>query len=379
MVKVLIAEDEQNDFIKMYAAIKQAFGNYIEIFPKFERGDEPKEWWPFFKEEMVQTSRFSEIIEYYSEIDLFIIDASLLGEKDTLGKEFYNILRTCHYRQDRYRVIEVSNGPSEIISDDSKYIHKESFYQYKIVDFIRDTYNLEIAQQNEKTKELDENISPKPKPTLKSNWRKWNWRRFVIWVRKQANYGSESHETYKTVESLNYVFKNVIHVCICVVFYILLVISILFCFQKILACFTHLISPIAITIKKNDIEAIKAQEMEKFKPIEDIFLYLLPTFILFGFFNYYKTNTSIYFLDGKKDKIDEDKSTRAMNLAKMIFISSIISYIVIKCTEEIFYNDCKNLYKLVAAGILLFILMFYFIMMHNKDNDKPGSKEGIIT
>ncbi|WP_233166037.1 hypothetical protein [Pedobacter sp. ASV12] len=153
-------------------------------------------------------------------------------------------------------------------------------------------------------------------------------------------------------------------------FYLLLFSSVIFATWKIGSGLRKLAfaEPHAVETQQDKNIAKNQHGIEIFEPAENIFLYLLPVFILFGFYNYYKTNTSIYLLNGNKDRINEEVSTRSMNLTKMIFISTIISYLLIKIIEQIFYGDEKLelMYRLYASGGVLLLLMTFFLLMYRK-------------
>lgn len=71
-------------------------------------------------------------------------------------------------------------------------------------------------------------------------------------------------------------------------------------------------------------------------------------------------------LEGILDKNDEENSTKTMDLTKILFISSIISYVIIKVIENIFFENETNPIKLISYGGLLLMLMTYFIFLDRK-------------
>ena len=97
---------------------------------------------------------------------------------------------------------------------------------------------------------------------------------------------------------------------------------------------------------------------------EYIFLSLLPIFIVFGFFNYYKNNTRIYLTGIGLDDREDVSSTKMMDLTKKLFISSVISYIMIKIIEVVFRDGNIETSKIIAASFLLSILMIYSILLN---------------
>ncbi|MET0394751.1 MAG: hypothetical protein ABW019_16515, partial [Chitinophagaceae bacterium] len=127
------------------------------------------------------------------------------------------------------------------------------------------------------------------------------------------------------------------------------------------------------TGSKKTATSVKFSEKETIilKKAEHIFLYLLPIFIVFGFFNYYKTNTRVYFIEGNLDSVRHEDSTKGMNMTKVLFIASLVSYVLIKTIEEIFSNPV-NWIKLVAAGTLLAMLMKYYLLLDKRNHPQSA-------
>lgn len=109
-------------------------------------------------------------------------------------------------------------------------------------------------------------------------------------------------------------------------------------------------------------------EMIILETVEHVFLYLLPLFIMLGFFHYYKNNASYSLVDKSTGTIDEESSTKSVNLTKLLFISSIISYVIIKVVEEIFIKGIKDLTQIISFGILLLMLMIYYLFLDRKNH-----------
>ncbi len=340
-VKILVLEDRINDFNLMVKPLIEIFGNGIEVYPK-EGKEKNIEQFYFFRQEVVQTSEFKLIIDHYKDsIDLFILDAHLLDDKDMLGKKFYKYLKEINYRNGDYKIIEVSSGPSEIKKFDATFISKSDNPMY---------YNLIVR----KVSELFPNLKVNEDRTSEIGAVKLGYLdRFVTFLGKVDKFARWS-----------------IHAITVVSFYLLLPISVIFALYKILLGFKEIaLAPGANSEQTSTDQAKTIQHgIEIFAPAENIFLYLLPVFILFGFYNYYKTNTSIYLLNGNKERINEDASTRSMNLTKMIFISTIISYLVIKIIEQIFYGkeQLDLIHKIGAAGGILLLMMTFFLLMYRK-------------
>lgn len=339
-IQILVLEDRKSEFDEMVSPLNKYFANHIDVFPK-DGVEKDIEHFYFFREEIVQLGKFDKIVEHYKQIDLFILDVNLLDDTDKIGANFYQYLKDVNYRNGDYKVIEVSSGPPEIKKYDVFPISKSEnpFYYNMIVEKVSELF---------------------PQLVANSHVKKQN---------KLVSFGS----TNSGVNFLSKVDKGIrwsLHGIIMLSFYILLFSSVLFATWKIGTGLRDLAfaEPHSATTQQNEVIAESKHGMEIFEPAENIFLYLLPVFILFGFYNYYKTNTSIYLLNGNKDRINEDVSTRSMNLTKMIFISTIISYLLIKIIEQIFYGEEKLdlIYRLYASGGVLILLMTFFLLMYRK-------------
>jgi hypothetical protein len=105
-------------------------------------------------------------------------------------------------------------------------------------------------------------------------------------------------------------------------------------------------------------------DVEKLKIVEHIFIYLLPLFIIFGFYNYYKYTTSVM-LTGDEDSVNLAKAMENLNASKMILISSILSFVLIKVIEVLFLKSSEIKSELIIPyGVLILLLMFFVIFLH---------------
>ncbi|MBK7706588.1 MAG: hypothetical protein IPJ30_12635 [Acidobacteria bacterium] len=96
---------------------------------------------------------------------------------------------------------------------------------------------------------------------------------------------------------------------------------------------------------------------------ERIFLYLMPVFIVLGFYNYYRFTMHVVLQGRNISPANHESSVRTMDLSKTLFLSSIISFVLIKGIEELFYSSVANVTKLAAFRILLLMLMTYFLIL----------------
>ncbi|KAB8155988.1 hypothetical protein EZY14_001880 [Kordia sp. TARA_039_SRF] len=117
-----------------------------------------------------------------------------------------------------------------------------------------------------------------------------------------------------------------------------------------------------------------ANKLKILEIAENIFLYLIPIFILLGFYNYYKFDLRPKLLDkGLPRGVDKKAITDSIYLTKSLFLSSIISFVIIKSIEKIYFysNDSKpELKSLISYGIFLIILMVYAIYVHKSHKHK---------
>ncbi len=102
--------------------------------------------------------------------------------------------------------------------------------------------------------------------------------------------------------------------------------------------------------------------------VEHIFLYLLPLFIILGFFHYYKNNARYSLVDKSTGTVEEESSTKSMNITKVLFISSIISYVIIKIIEKVFIYNITNPTQLISYGVLLSLLMLFYLFLSRKSH-----------
>jgi len=113
-------------------------------------------------------------------------------------------------------------------------------------------------------------------------------------------------------------------------------------------------------------------EASVLKISEHIFLNLLPIFIVFGFLNYYTRSARNALLKTNQKFEDDERSAKPMNFSKVLFVSSMISYVVIKVIEALSLEEDParhvNIPVLISYGGLLVILMVYFIILNRKDH-----------
>jgi len=107
-----------------------------------------------------------------------------------------------------------------------------------------------------------------------------------------------------------------------------------------------------------------SKELNILKFAEHIFVYLIPIFIIFGFYSYYLFDFRRVLLKLPPSTEDSTSAKESIKTTKILFLSSIMSYIIIKIIEKIFFDEVYNIALLSAYGILLFLLMSYLILSH---------------
>jgi hypothetical protein len=156
--------------------------------------------------------------------------------------------------------------------------------------------------------------------------------------------------------------KKIVHFIIILFFYLTIIAITISIGYKIYEELLHFLYP-----KEND---LGDEVLMIFKLIEHIFLYLIPLFIIFGFFNYYKLDLKLTLLDkGRPQEIDRDTTTASIYLTKTLFLSSMMSYVIIKIIEKVFLleKDAEfnySILQLISYGVLLFMIMTYMILSH---------------
>lgn len=109
-----------------------------------------------------------------------------------------------------------------------------------------------------------------------------------------------------------------------------------------------------------------SDDMAILKISEYIFLSLLPILIVFGFFYFYKNYARNVLLDLPIDPEHRLNATKTLSLIKILFLSSIISYVMIKIIEIILIEKDFRLDKTIASGVLLLVLMSYFFLLNHE-------------
>ena len=134
-----------------------------------------------------------------------------------------------------------------------------------------------------------------------------------------------------------------------------------------------------ITKSSEEILKIKSddKDIKALKLIEHIFIYLLPFLVLIGLYFYFEANFKNKLLGNEPNENEIEISKKTLNATKYLFISSIMSYIIIKIIEKVLLipkEEDLNITKIIAYGSLLFLLMLFLILSH-KGEHSNNSKE----
>lgn len=121
-------------------------------------------------------------------------------------------------------------------------------------------------------------------------------------------------------------------------------------------------------------EKEKEKELNLLSFVEHTLIYLMPIFFVLGLFQYYMMNYSPIFTKTSMISQQINNAKESIQLTKTLFLSSIMSYIIIKIIEEIFFSQyLKELDNYIIYGSFLVIIMLYLIITHSKENHIQNS------
>lgn len=99
------------------------------------------------------------------------------------------------------------------------------------------------------------------------------------------------------------------------------------------------------------------------KLAESIFLNVIPVFIVLGFYSFYQIEPQAYLI-GRYEKGVSENPTRLLNVTKILFMSSIVSFTVVMILEKLGEHEPGGSYvELISLGILLIILMIFYLIL----------------
>tara|TARA_R110002051_G_scaffold324919_1_gene424585 strand:+ start:370 stop:915 length:546 start_codon:yes stop_codon:yes gene_type:complete len=113
------------------------------------------------------------------------------------------------------------------------------------------------------------------------------------------------------------------------------------------------------------------QELEEFVLTfaEHIFLYILPFSIILGFYSFY-IETMHYKLNNRDSEVSINDAKKLLDASKTIFLSSVLSYTLIKTIQKLYLYKSLELINVISYGVFLLILMFFILHYHKSHKDK---------
>lgn len=350
-MKTLIIEDDYEVIKKITEKLK---GSDITIFPSTNDPSqkEDKDFSNYANLNQIYNSdeslieqKFNQILDELKDVNLFIVDIALKGDEDILGVKFINFVKKkrSDYNNGNYKMVVLSQygkQSNQIKKIDNKtnieFIHKQNYggkgdYTDILAKFINENFNIEIKNGfNKKTgskEKFFENLS--------------------FWSDK----------------IISIVFGFLILVCLS---YSIIGIS-KETYQNVFLSFNHNSNSTIITnlkMQTNIQFEIKQKESTTYilEFVEHMFLFLLPIFVILGFYNYYRLTTGVILKGGPDSEIDHDEAIKSLNTSKTILLSTLLSFAIIKILDNVLNKNEINTTSLIAYGILLLILMSYIIL-----------------
>ncbi len=308
MRNILIVEDQQADFKKILKCCEAAFGvNQCNFIPS------SKNFSDFLGK--LRISDFESLSIDYNSVKLFIIDKNLIDD-DKIGIDYYDYLKRNSLLENAY-IIFCSSSPPEIFPD----LGEKIWYFNKSDLYTTDAFNNKLTKLLKLRYDIED----------------------TNWVMNLNRFNS------KTLTIISYFLKS----C--------LILSLFYAVIKIITLIILLIYN-----SKNGIHT----STNEWHFLESIFLCLLPTFIVFGFYTYFEYNMKYFILGSRpSDFTKRNDFSKALTLTKHLFISSLISYISIKILENLNFDEF-NYHKIIfELGLLIVLILFYFTLTYNNHDD----------
>lgn len=351
MIKLLIIEDNSDHLDRMIRTFSNEFGDKVEIFPKMIDSYELDYKCNNYLIGRINEGKFGEVLNFYFDVRIFIIDASLLNNGDRNGVLMAkHILQNSH---EDYKIFLVSNNTinDPILTNIkvhfiSKY-DKGIFFPLDLVKVIRH----ELPELNS---------------TMKSQFKIRE-----LSLRRSLLYNLHLFKDYFLQRS-----NRLVDFLIQLGFYFLIGFTLFHAIKNIYNSMNHFafISPTLNNVSSNhDLNTNEAEHPNDINILtisEHIFLYILPVFIVLGFYTYYRNFVRIKFLNGRVEENDIHRSNEIMDNSKTMFLSSLVSYVIIKCIEKIYVSNSSNIIQLIAYGLFLIILLSYYLVIgHKRKNE----------
>ena len=339
MKKILILEDEA----EKYSLIKKSLEKYhtqFEVFPKLKNGtDYTFNNWGFLMDS-IRKKDFQIILsfDHFKDIDLFIVDLTLKhgSSDDRIGVEFLNFLNEINYRNGEFTFLICTRWIPEHIGDlkiefnlEHQYVNKLEYEKNKFVEVVIEksfkllnvdkTDDLRNPQGNEKFFEND------------------NWNNLP-----------------KIIE------KHILNRVVLLMFYVLIISTAVYALVGTCYETTHNIKMII---------QHRWEPTDFLKYVEDVYLFILPLFIVFSFISYYKSTIGIRLTGGDSRDIDHSGAMKSLNNSKFILLSSLLSFTIIKIIDDIFIEGKSGITQLISYGSLLVILITFILIQHKHSDN----------
>jgi len=380
-LKILVLEDNESD-VKI---IQNKLKNKCEILPKqFVENDREYANGNYLLEKVKTIEGRKDILKELQDIDVFIIDITLGGNdntsNDSNGLEFFKLLKGYSYREGKFDCIFITRHAKaseyrkelDILNQDNKYkvFSKETKtkgdYSDEIASYLNKKYGIKIPHNKEHVDQQEKDKKLKAKLDRLISGGLYLLMVFALLsafinisidITKPLVKPIINYHQHKILErNRNAIYDSISHTPL---------------FSKI-----EKSSGKDTTISESENSNNNQEEIKKLEVVENIFIYLLPLFIIFGFYNYYKYTTSIIITDGNYNDIDNNDALKYLNASKIILVSSLLSFAIIKVLEKVFISDVQDIVSLISYGVFLIILITFLLLLHSSDiNDKKSENK----
>lgn len=384
-IKVFIIEDERPVINKLQKELDLIGSDIIPSFYSSEvefKGD-------YYNQRDLQIIyrspeyliKFKEIITKVFDIDLFIVDISLeSNQRDQKGIPIIHHLvdNIDIYNKGRSKIIVLSRyGDSSNMKqkfDQSKvtYISKDvnSDYSIDVRNYIKD--NFELSNENETTKNDTKSDVPQSKERTNEKKDK-SFKKNLNKIKKIS--GGEIRVWFN--KNFFYPANYYLDKFIIIVFGVLILGALVFALKGITSDFYNYFNIKSDSIGTADLADTSENKIKILEVVEHIFIYLLPFFILLGFYNFYSSTTAVRWRGDSRTDIDFDNSIKGINTSKVILLSALLSFTLIIAIEQVFIKGETETKTLIAYGVFIIILMAFILLIsrENKGKDNPDKKD----
>jgi hypothetical protein len=373
-INIIVIENESSLVQNIKTEILKSFKEQVNVLPEFiDESTEDFRSKNFLMDRLEKGEKaFAEIVAFCAiqKVRLFFIDIRLLADNDEIGLQFAGYLLE-HYLPDySFEVVVMSNFFAD--APLGQYSNVKFMKKYDGREFIPITATDEVDEFLKRQGIIPKNAE-KPE-AVKGNVR-YNQNKLRNSYVEQCKRWIDSriHETFLLI-ILALVLNAIIGIG-CFIWNLSKheIVSLVEVHEVSAATTGHVsakvtqLSAEALALKN---AADLSADMIVLKITEHVFLYLLPLFITFGFMNYYINNISIFLLGGEISSLRSKNSTSTIDLTKIMFISSIISYIIIKIIELVCMKGILQYHKFFALTGILLILIVYFMLLYKHKRDE---------